>query len=108
MVKYYEVEGRIVKLANDKVTATFNCYISVDRFTIIEEDGIFDGKEVHEGDLIITLYDIDENKNRKYMIVDKDNQFAIKAQQIREQQLKQREECNEACPNCEACDCKGV
>lgn len=100
MVKYYEVEGRLVKLENDEVTPVFHCYISVDNYYFIEEDGIFDGKEVHKGDVVIMLYDIEDEK-RLYIILNEDNVITDKIMSIKERSV-QREN-NEVSGKC---DCK--
>lgn len=102
MVKYYEVEGRIVKLANDGVTPTFHCYISVDNYTLIEEDGVFNNQEVHKGDVVAFLYDKDENGNRLYFILDKDSVIAKRV-------IAKKGERNKKCKDYECsspdCDC---
>lgn len=103
MVKYYEVEGRLVKLTDDKVTSVFNCYVSIDRYNLIEEDGIFDGKEVHKGDVIVMLYDVNENKNRAYFILNSDSIISNKILRKKEDSLKRENEKEAPC-NCE-CDC---
>lgn len=91
MVKYFEVEGKIVKLTEDNVTAVFNCYVPIDRCNVIDEDGIFDGKEVHKGDVIATLYDGELNKT-KYIIFDKDSVLAKKAARIKAARLEKHAE----------------
>ena len=89
MVKYFEVEGKIIKLIDDNITATFSCYVPVDRYNIIDEDGIFDGKEVHKGDVIATLYVGDLNR-AEYIIFDKDTSIAKKAAKIKEERIEKR------------------
>lgn len=102
MVKYYEVEGRIVKLADDKITPTFHCYVSIDNYVLIEEDGIFDDKEVHKGDVVIIFYDKNKNGNREYTILSEDNYIADKILKIKEREAEAKCEC--ASPGCE-CTC---
>lgn len=89
MVKYFEVEGKIVKLVDDNVTATFSCHVFIDRYNIVDEDGIFDGKEVHKGDVIATLYVGNPNK-AEYVIFDKDTSIAKKAAKIKEERIEKR------------------
>lgn len=93
MVKYYEIEGRIVKLADDEVTPTFHCYVSIDNYVLIEEDGIFNDKEVHKGDVIIIFYDKNKNGNREYIILDKNNYITDKILKIKEREAKAKCEC---------------
>ena len=102
MVKYYEVEGRLVKLENDEVTSVFHCYLSVENYYLIEEDGVFDGREVHKGDVVITLYDITEDGKRSYLILNKDNSLTDKMISIKERSV-QREN-NEVSGECN-CKC---
>ena len=104
MVKYYEVEGRIIKLANDEITPTFHCYISVDNYTLIEEDGVFNNQEVHKGDAVAILYDRDENGNRRYFIFDKDSVIAKRTIAIKEEHNKKCKDCECSSPGCE-CTC---
>lgn len=101
MVKYYEVEGRIVKLANDEITPTFHCYISVDNYTLIEEDGIFNNQEVHKGDVIIMFYIRNENGNRQYLILNGDSVVTKEILKIKEKRAKESEACECSSPDCE-------
>lgn len=83
MVKYFELDGKIVKLENETITKNFSCHISVNRYNLIEEDGIFDGIEVHEGDIVVTFYDQGSNGKTEYIIYPKDSLLSKKVLSIK-------------------------
>lgn len=56
MVKYYNIDGAIVKFTNDVPTVIKRDYVSINNMFRITEDGLLDGREVHEGDIILTFY----------------------------------------------------
>lgn len=91
MVKYFEIEGKIFKLAEGNVTTVFDCYVPINRCNVIDEDGIFDDKEVHKGDVIATFYNDNPNE-AGYIIFDKDSSIAEKAARIKAARLEKHAE----------------
>ncbi len=100
MVKYYNVEGALIKLINDTPVVLKRNYISYNNIIIITEDGIIDGKEVHEGDIVITFYHTND-----VAIIRKNTDLAeILISEI--QNNNKRKEiscCEQKCCDCDSC-----
>lgn len=94
MVKYYNIEGAIVKFTNDTPTVVKRNYVSINNMFRITEDGIIDGKEVHEGDIIFTFY-----HTKDVAIISKDTDLS----KILTEEMQKRDEIEKA-PCCD-CNC---
>lgn len=56
MVKYYNIDGALVKFVDEVPVIIKRDYVSINNMFRITEDGTIDGREVHEGDIVITFY----------------------------------------------------
>ena len=56
MVKYYNIEGALVRFVDEVPVVVKRDYVSMNNMSRITEDGTLDGREVHEGDIVITFY----------------------------------------------------
>lgn len=68
------VEAENNDLSKLKITKLENDYLHHSRFYIVPEDGIIDGREVHAGDVVMTIYG-DTNNEDRYVIFPSTDQF---------------------------------
>lgn len=95
MVKYYNINGAIVKFIDDVPTIVKRDYISINNMFRITEDGILAGKEVHEGDIVFTFYHTSD-----VAIISKDTDLSkILTEEMRMRDEKEKALCSE--PDCE-------
>lgn len=100
MVKYYNIEGVIVKFTNDTPTVIKRDYVSINNMFRITEDGILDGKEVHEGDIVLTFYCTED-----FAIISKDTDLSkILTEEMQKRDEIEKARCSEPCCGCD-CDC---
>lgn len=95
MVKYYNIEGAIVKFIDDIPTVIKRDWISINNMFRITEDGILDGREVHEGDIVFTFY-----HTNNVAIISKDTDLSrILTEEMQKRDEKEKALCSE--PDCE-------
>lgn len=95
MVKYYNIEGAIVKFIDDIPTVSRQNYVSINNMFRITEDGIIDGREVHEGDIVFTFYHTND-----VAIISKDTDLSrILTEEMQKKDEKEKALCSE--PDCE-------
>lgn len=93
---YYYADGNILMFDNDKLVSLKRNYLSYKNLSILPEDGILNGKEVHKGDIVMTFYD------NNFVVISKDSEFAIiVVERIKEREIRESKCCDEASP----CDC---
>lgn len=97
MVKYYNIEGAIVKFIDDVPTVIKRDYISINSMVRITEDGILDGREVHEGDIVFTFY------HTKDLAIIRKGTDLVK---ILTEEMQKRDEKDKACCSEPCCECE--
>lgn len=98
---YYE---GLVKFDTDtlEVSSVKRTYANIRDIYIVTEDGVFNDKEVHKGDLVCVMYRIGNNAPETIVVTDdvlKD--YYTRLISFEEEQNKLREECSDNC--CGAC-----
>lgn len=68
------VEAENNDLSKLKITALESDYLRYSRLFIVPEDGIIDGREVHAGDIVMTIYGCTGNED-DYVIFPSTDQF---------------------------------
>lgn len=91
MVRYYNIEGALVKFVDEVPVVVKRDYVSINNMFRITEDGTLDGKEVHEGDIVITFY-----HTKDVAIIRKDTDLS----EILTTEMQRRDEIEKA-PCCE-------
>lgn len=100
MVKYYNIEGTIVKFTNDTPTVIKRDYVSIKNMFRITEDGILDGKEVHEGDIVLTFYCTED-----FAIISKGTDLSkILTEEMQKKDEREKARRIEPCCDCD-CEC---
>lgn len=96
MVKYYNIEGAIVKFTNDTPTVIKRDYVRMNNMFRITEDGILNGKEVHEGDIVLTFYFTED-----FAIISKDTDLSkILTEEMQKRDEREKANCSEPCCGC--------
>lgn len=85
-MEYFEIDGNIAIRTREELKRLHKYYL-VDGFILIEEDGVFDNNKVNEGDVIMLLFDTDERGKRKYQILDSNNHFAKRINQLKDETI---------------------
>lgn len=100
MVKYYNIEGAIAKFTNDTPTIIKRDYVSINNMFRITEDGTIDGREVHEGDIVLTFY-----HTKDFAIISKGTDLSkILTEEMQKKDEREKARCSEPCCGCD-CEC---
>lgn len=95
MAKYYNINGAIVKFVDDVPTVVKRNYVGINDMFRITEDGVIDGREVHEGDIIFTFYHTED-----FAIISKDTDLSrILTEKMQKRDEEEKARCSE--PDCE-------
>lgn len=99
MTKYYNIEGALVKFVDEVPVVIKRDYVSINNMFRITEDGTLDGREVHEGDIVITFY-----HTKDVAIISRDTDLSkILTEEMQKKDEIEKANCSE--PYCD-CDCK--
>lgn len=97
MVKYYNIEGTVVKFVNDVPAVVKRDYVRINNMFRITEDGILDGREVHEGDIVLTFYCTED-----FAIISKGTDLSeILTAEMQKRDEREKSRCSEPCCGCE-------
>lgn len=97
MVKYYNIDGAIVKFVDDVPTVIKRDWISIHDMFRITEDGIIDGREVHEGDIVFTFF-----HTKDFAIISKDTDLSrILTEEMQKRDKEEKARCSEPYYECE-------
>lgn len=96
MIKYYNIEGALMKFVDEVPTVIKRDYVSINNMFRITEDGTIDGREVHEGDIVITFY-----HTKDFAIISKGTDLSeILTKEMQRRDGIEKSSCSEPC-----CDC---
>lgn len=100
MVKYYNIEGALVRFVDEVPVVVKRDYLSINNMFRITEDGTLNGRELHEGDIVITFY-----HTKDIAITSKDTDLAkILTKEMQKRDEIEKTRCNEPCCDCD-CEC---
>lgn len=100
MVKYYNIEGALVGFVDEVPVVVKRDYVSIKNMFRITENGTINGRELHEGDIVITFY-----HTKDIAIISKDTDLSkILTKEMQKKDEIKKANCSEPCCDCD-CEC---